>query len=423
MGERIASPPPSQGVKLDFDTVVVGAGPIGSAVARDIARAGYQVLLLEEHASIGTPCHCSGLVTPRTLEVAGVSEDVVINRIRGAIVHCMSGAQLPLRGDRVHALAIDRIAFDQQLAQQATDSGAVLWLQARLIDIDRGKDCMRLTVRRGKEEVTVNARLIVGADGARSTVAERVGYSPDCEYIQALGAEASVTVEPLDMVHVYVGQEIAPHWFGWAIPLGRRRARIGTGQGNSGAVPLKGLLDGLIEAFPQQFADADVSHYYGGAIPIYAPVRTYDDNLLLVGDAARQVKPTSGGGVYTGLVAARHCADAAIYALRHKDYTRHSLSRYEVAWRAALGPELERGLELRKVFASLSDRDFHRLLSMLNRPQAQRVITRYGDIDSPSLMFGHLLRVSPRLLTLIHVPLRPRVIMPLLRLAARRNAR
>ena len=110
-----------------YDAVVVGAGPAGSATARDIARKGFKVLVLEEHATVGRPTHCSGLVTPRTLETAGVGHDIVLNRIVGARISVPSGKEVVVGGDRVHALVVDRAQFDDVCSgrgNEATIRGA-----------------------------------------------------------------------------------------------------------------------------------------------------------------------------------------------------------------------------------------------------------------------------------------------------------
>src|SRR2546425_9169607 len=111
----------------EYDVIVAGAGPAGSATARDTARAGLRVLLLEEHREVGRPVQCSGFVSPRTLDLAGVAPaDVVLEAVRGAWVHGPAGARLRLGGGRIYAYAMDRMRFGQLLAGQAEDAGAEL---------------------------------------------------------------------------------------------------------------------------------------------------------------------------------------------------------------------------------------------------------------------------------------------------------
>src|SRR3972149_11150155 len=97
--------------RFDCDVAVVGAGPAGSRTARDIARQGFKVLLLEEHRRVGVPCHCSGLISPRTLALGEMGEGVVINRLQGAYIHTAGGQEVALGAEDVRAVAIDRIRW------------------------------------------------------------------------------------------------------------------------------------------------------------------------------------------------------------------------------------------------------------------------------------------------------------------------
>jgi digeranylgeranylglycerophospholipid reductase len=93
---------------MDYDVIVIGGGPVGCSVARDIAAAGFKVLVVEEHPKIGLPLHCAGLISSRTLELSRVSPRVIEHKLTGARLHAPGGEVLGLHGKRVYALAIDR---------------------------------------------------------------------------------------------------------------------------------------------------------------------------------------------------------------------------------------------------------------------------------------------------------------------------
>ena len=207
---------------MEFDVAVVGAGPAGSVSAREIAAAGYKVLLLEEHEVIGHPVLCSGLITPRTLEATGLGDDIVVNSIKGAVVFTPKGNRITVGGNRTHALVIDRARMDEGLAQQAQEAGAVLALGCRLTGMQVNADGVRLTLQRSsyRPEQTIDVRLVIGADGAHSTVSKTMGSGSIEETIVAVGGEIAMQPQREDMVEVYVQLELAPGWFGWTIPLG-----------------------------------------------------------------------------------------------------------------------------------------------------------------------------------------------------------
>jgi flavin-dependent dehydrogenase len=136
-------------------------------------------------------------------------------------------------------------------------------------------------------------------------------------------------------------------------------------------------------------------------------MKTYGERVLLVGDAARQVKAFSGGGIYLSLVAAGYAAETAVQALAEDNLSEASLARYQAHWEAELGVELRRGAEIRQLYVSLSQNQLDRLLQVLSFPLLRRITALQGDIDFPSPMFSALLRTAPALkwvLGLSHMP-------------------
>lgn len=376
-----------------YDTVVVGAGPSGSTVAQHVAAEGYKVLLVEEHERVGHPNHCAGLVTPRTLQIAELPSDGLIqNELHGAIIHSPSGRPVSIGGDRVHALAIDRPRFDAALAEKAAGSGARLLLHTRASQFERKGELIRVHLRNEHRAEAVETRLLIGADGARSGVAQWATLPGPDEVIHALNAHVRLGPRSPRFVEVYLSKDLAPGWFGWIIPLGDGQARLGIG--TTRGTPTK-CLKGLIAAFPRRFSGMEILSTSGGVIPLGLPDRIHADNVLLVGDAACQVKPTSGGGVYTGLLAARNCAQTALQSLREDDLSADSLSRYQTCWMEQMGEEVQIGALLRRIFVRLDNNDFDGLLRLLSSQTLRRMVARYGDIDHPSRAVSKLVGAFP----------------------------
>lgn len=389
--------------ELYYDVVVVGAGPAGSRAARDIARAGFRVALLEEHLQVGRPVTCAGLITPRALELASVSPKVVVRSITSARVHSLSGRELELEGSSIQAVVIDRALLDQELAAQAQEAGAELLLGAKVVGLERRDRAVQIWAEMRGQAMSLEARLVVGADGPGSVVARSLGISPPDETISCVSAEVQLRAEPAQAVHVFMNSHLAPGWFAWAIPAQDGWARLGLGTADGGSPRL--LLQRLVEAYPQLFQGLNVGRLVGGRIGLGLAGSLYSDNTLIVGGAAGQVKPTSGGGIYLGLRAAALCARAAIDSLRKDDLSASSLARYTTLWEEELGPEFQRSLDLRRAFKSLNDEDIESILAVLRRPSFQRLIAGYGDIDFPSRLFSRFLKVAPLASGLIHLPL------------------
>lgn len=397
-----------------YDVAVVGAGPAGSRTARELARRGLRVALIEEHRQVGIPSHCSGLISPRTWDLGQTGDDsLVCNRLRGAYVHVHGDGSVELGGSPVRAVAIDRVRWDQALAEQAYRDGAEP-VQARCVGIERTPQGMLLRLQRNGHETTLAARLVVGADGSHSRVARSLGLPHPPERVLALGVEAEVRLPRDDYVHVFVGPDLAPGWFGWAIPLGDGLARLGIGCWNGAGGPLR-CYRLLRESFRGLLGQVRELRFYGGSIPLAPAPVTYGDGVLLVGDAAGQVKPFSGGGIYTGLVAAHLCAEAAASALASGDTSARALAPYQRAWQRLLGRELARSRRLRQAGLSLEKGELTTLAKALSHPRLRGLAVRHADIDYPSRTLLRLALAAPSVWPLATVALRrPSVLWHLL---------
>jgi geranylgeranyl reductase family protein len=390
-------------MKLDCDVAVVGAGPAGSRTARNLARRGFRVLLLEEHRTVGVPSHCSGLISLRTLRESEIGEEAIMHRVTGAFVHTQSGSEVALGGGATRAVAIDRIAWDRTLAEQAQAAGAEL-VRARVTNVSRENSHAVLQTQTDGRDSTVTARLVVGADGTHSRVRRTLGMSAPREYAYNLGIEGRLKTRRDDFVHVFVGREMAPGWFGWIIPTGDGMVRAGIGS-NNGVKPID-CYRRLTQAFPELFEGIEPCRMYGGTIPLEFAPRSYGDNVLLAGDAAGQVKPFSGGGIYTSLVAARHAAETAASALEADDVSAKRLAAYEKGWKREIGRELVRSLRIRRFGLSLSEDEVERVVRALRSDGLQSLAARYGDIDYPSRVLLRIARSAPALAMLASVTVR-----------------
>ncbi|MSQ13781.1 MAG: NAD(P)/FAD-dependent oxidoreductase [Dehalococcoidia bacterium] len=404
-------------MRYDCDVVVAGAGPAGAVAARDIARRGFRVMLLEEHAQVGAPVHCSGLVTPRTLEAAGVAEQaVVVNRIKGAIVHSPLGKQVVVGGDKVRALVMDRQRFDELLAKQAQNAGAELVLSARVAGVTADDEQVTVRVEQEGRSRTISARIVIGADGSHSTVGRSLGLARPGESIAAIGGE--MTAHPLaeDMVEVFVEPDLTPGWFGWLIPLGSNGAvRIGIGIGARTHSPRR-ILGTLVERHAH-LRDGKFLRLQGGLIPVDPPKRITANRGMLVGDASGSVKPTSGGGIYTGIRSAQLAACTAASALESGRCAAEDLAPYDITWSAQVRGELLLGKALRHMLMRLTPKQIDAMLGLLSVPELQAVALERGDIDFPARLFTGLLGNRAVLRAL--VSLSPRAWAPLASLAWR----
>lgn len=378
----------------DYDVIVVGGGPIGAVAARHAAMTGARTLLLEKGDGSGKPARCAGLVSPRTLDVLEVSNRSTLREIRGGCLHAPGGRTLTLHADHVKAVVVDRAALNRELLERAHSSGAEIRTHAAVTAARRGQIVF---IDNGKEEVLTCA-VIVGADGARSSVASWFDLPSPSRFLTA--RQVTVTGEPFaqDGVEIFLDKKISPGLFAWAVPAENGFLRVGLATSRT-TDPNSLLARLLAECFPGSIVEQT-----GGLIPIGCAPATVTDGVLLVGDAAGQVKPTSGGGLYTGGLCARSAGEIAGYAALANDSSHETLREYERRWHQDIGKELRIGLTIRRTLNALSNEDIDAVFSGLDDPTFLHFIADKGDIDYPSRLVAALLPrrdLWPRFLSLV----------------------
>jgi digeranylgeranylglycerophospholipid reductase len=387
----------------EVDVLVVGAGPAGSTAAARLAGRGHRVLVVEEHARIGLPVQCAGLVSQRVLDLAG-SQKFVRTSVRGASVFGPSLGSVVFRAPEARAFVIDRSGLDIYLADRAAKAGARFLTSTRFDEVAgraNGRTIVRLTGVEGAK-TELSARLVVGADGVSSAVARAFRLRRPVEILPAFEAEFPKSPGDPDQVEVYLGRLFAPGLFGWWIPDGAGGARVGIAadaDGTSARVYFDHLLDYLARRFGERLANPTA--YLVSGIPIGTVPKTHGPGVLLVGDAAAQVKPLSGGGIFTGMRCAEILAGVADDALQRNDLSEASLSAYDRLWRSELGEEFRKALYLRRLFTRLSDPDLDGIVAALQGAELTATIVAFGDIDFPTHVARQLLRQSPSLVRLL----------------------
>ncbi|TGC11326.1 NAD(P)/FAD-dependent oxidoreductase [Methanolobus halotolerans] len=381
----------------DYDVVVVGAGPVGSTAARYAVNNGATVLMIEDHASIGSPVGCTGLLSTRALSECEVlpSDSFVLNKVRGAFVYPMSGACLPIDGKETKAYVVSRKNFDRTLASMALDSGVELKLNTRATGLDNIDGVQKLSIIENGQPGEIRAKVVIGADGVRSRVARMAGLGQVKKILPGIQIEAPYKSPDVDYVELFVGSQ-APGFFGWTVPVNENISRIGLAIDCRADENVRTYLDRMLKN-----NDHIASRYEGGhldlvigGIPLGPPDKTYAEGTLITGDAAGQVKPTSGGGIYTGVACARIAGEVAARAALEEDNSAQRLAEYDCRWRAKIGRELAIGMNIHNFIGGRSDSEMDELIASMNKPPILDTITTYGDMDHPSIVIKKLLRPS-----------------------------
>ena len=316
------------------DVLVVGAGPAGSTAARVAAAAGASVLVVERRPNVGLPVQCAEYVPARIVDHVALPPRCIAQRISALRTILPDGeiATTPSKG-----YVIDRPLLDKSMAIGAHRAGARIWTGARAVArTERG-----VLIRRGGAEIEVAARVIIGADGPRSTAGRWIGQG-NAMFIDALQVEVALS-QPRDRTEVYF-HPLYRGGYGWRFPKGDT-ANVGVGVSRAMGGDPREALEHLLASL--RVAPGDIIGRTGGAVPSGGAVSSIcRDGILLVGDAAGLTHPITGAGILAAVISGELAGRAVASAIGSGDLGR--LATYQEELDAYLGGSLRHALMRRR---------------------------------------------------------------------------
>ena len=364
-----------------FDVVIIGGAVSGCRVAEHCAKAGLSVAIVEEDPLPGKYGKCTSIVSKRGLDSIGVDYSrCVLNKVSGADIY--SGeSKLRVRSANTQAVVLDRFKFDEQCAKQAKEAGAQFFFNRRFCGIVSHDGIAALvTDTKGTKRERFECSVLVGADGVHSTVAKDAHFPDFAPNSVATCYEWEYDrahVENPEIVDVFLNQKITKGFFGWAVPCGKHSVRIGLGttERSSFFSTKKSFLDDP-RISPYLPKNRKSSREFAWSIPLGPRAKTQWGNVILVGDAAGQVKATTGGGIVFGSKCAAIAADQIIAHIKNK----RKLD-YESAWRKAIGGKLSSHRFLRSVLDRVPLGLSPALLGIGSAMGLGFALEKFGDMD------------------------------------------
>ena len=370
---------------------MVGAGPAGSYIAYELASSGHGVAVFEEKGASGLNICCTGIISTECFQSLDLGKDMILTEVKSAKFCSPSGRCLKFQTDNVQAYVVDRLLLDKALASKAQAQGAQYFFSSPVIDVVPGKDSIQVETSCSGAKEIFSARAVVLANGFAPKLPHKLGLGRIKRFL--IGAQAEIEAKDIDEFEVYFGQGIAPGAFAWLVPISVDKAYVGLLATSQAKLYLQKFLSSLFSRGRIRSRDVEIGQR---AVPMGTLTRSYGDRLLVIGDAAGQVKPTTGGGIYFGHLGARIAAEVLDGALSSDSLTADRLSRYQKKWRAKMDKELSHGYWARWVYGKLSDRQIEGIFNILNSDGMTDTLVNSGNFsfDWHSRLVSTILRRS-----------------------------
>jgi digeranylgeranylglycerophospholipid reductase len=340
---------------------VVGAGPAGSYIAYELASSGHSVAVFEEKSAPGLNACCTGIISIECFQSLGLGTDAILTKVDSAKFFSPSGRFSRFQTERVQAYVVNRLLLDRAITCKAQSQGAHYFFSSPIIDIIPGKNNIQAEALCSGARERFSARAVVLANGFSPKLPRKLGLGRIKSFL--VGAQAEIEVKNVDEFEIYFGQEIAPGAFAWVVPISTNKAYVGLLATSQAKLYLQNLLNNLFSQDKIANRGVEIEQK---AVPMGTLARSYGDRVLVIGDAAGQVKPTTGGGIYFGHLGASIAAEVLDGALNSDNLTAGQLLRYQKRWKAKMGKELSRGYWARWAYTKLSDRQIEGIFSILN---------------------------------------------------------
>jgi geranylgeranyl reductase family protein len=376
----------------------VGAGPSGLNAAGRLGESGLKVLVLEKKSAIGEHVICTGIVGKDAFKRFSLSKDSILKEIKKIKIVSPFMNYLNYEHPASFAYIVDRKKFDGYLGERAQSKGVKIELNSKVEDISINKNSVEvITKRNGKYKEKYLAQLVIIATGVNYKLHKKLGLGFPNDFLK--GIQAELNIKEGDYTHVFIGRDVASGAFAWVVPIREEVVRIGL----------------MTESNPKECFGRLIKKFFPNKAKIlkkeriqFKPIaqglisKTFGERVLTVGEAAGQVKTTTGGGIYYGLLCSEFASQVILKKFTEGNFSAKALSEYEKLWKRALKKEILIGYFARKLCGKLNDNQIENLFRMIQNNGILPLVKNKGDFDWHSeLLLAFLRKLSFRLIKII----------------------
>ena len=363
-------------LKEKYDVIVIGGGPAGSVAARYAAENGASVLMVERDREAGIPVRCAeGVSHAGIAPFIEIDDKWIAAKIKIAKLHSPNGETAVMRNNGL-GYVLERRIFDTALCDLAAEKGAEFITKADALDLIWENDKITgVKIKYLGEILKIKCDIVIGADGVESRVGRWAGIKTDVR-LEDIDTCVQYTMSGIDVdeeaCEFYFGTEVCPGGYIWIFPKSKTTANVGIGIAGHLAVE-KGPKDYLDKFVKERFPNGQINYTVYGGVPTAATLKEIvKDNIMLVGDAARQVNPITGGGVVQAMIAAKIVGEVAAEAVKTGRCDAKFLKKYVKQWDKTLGDTQRVIFKMKEKFMQLTDERFNKIVDFCQKIPADK---------------------------------------------------
>lgn len=380
-----------------YDLAVVGGGPIGSYTAYQLAQAGFRVALFEKNEQAGQEAVCAGIIGLEAFQRFHLPRETIVSEIKSIAFYSPKGLCVRYAPEKPFAYLTDRPLFDQKIMDYAREAKVDIYLGREVEKVQVRKDYVELKVNPSFFSPEIKAQVVILATGANYQLHSSLGLSSPS--FLSCGAQTKVKVKEVGEVEVHLGNHLPAGSFAWIIPYRHQYSRIGVLVEDKAKENLERLIqehfsERLLDNHPEIRQRRTTQGFVGKIV---------SQRALAVGEAAGQVKTTSGGGIFYGLICSQILTQVLKEAWEKKNLDEKGLLNYQKLCRAKIGRELKMGLHIKRIWKRLKDKDIDRFFRVIQKSLGE-VIKDPVDFEyhSSSMALG-LSLLQTHLPTFLHL--------------------
>lgn len=372
--------------KFDYyDIVIIGGSLAGNYLGYLLSKLNLTIAIIEEHDKIGFPFQCAGIVSKKLGKLIDLKPTLVLNRVNVAKLVSSSGKSIKLSGDE-EPYIIDRIELDLFFYNKIKENENIIYyLGEKFKNFSYVNDSSENLLLIETSKRHLRAKMLVGCDGPLSRVAELLRIRHKLLYATQIRIKGNFNENEAVMY-------FDPQWkelFGWIVPEGNSIYRIGLASASNISKNFQSFINRLNININKKIDQQ------GGILPYGLMNKCAFNNILLLGDAASQVKSTTGGGIIMLLTAAKYAAYCIKTCFQINDFSQKTIKKlYENLCKVSIGKQLKIHYIIRMILERFTDDDFDTFFKIIKTSRVEHLISLYGDMDFPRSLAFKLLKNS-----------------------------